>query len=208
MTAIEIVERIFGEAYVGPPHATDSTGGRFPVREIYVNKYDGMLEEHARAELDRIGWQLVTIYSLDGRHQSMGGTLPNSRPCHCNIFGLAPVHEVTVRPTIVYRADEVRLNEKWLRNGIPASDGNRYVDTVGRIHVCEKLVGEHESAERWVKLFSQNSNVPESEFSILKIHLSCIPQARVHLDFHSQSGLIVDRIDQIPAHALSRVTRP
>ena len=56
---------------------------------------------------------------------------------------------------------------------------------------------------RWELGKKNRCNDPH--WGIVRIDLAVLPGARVHQDMHSQSGLIIDRMDHIPPHLVEQV---
>ncbi len=209
-TAEAMVRDGFGESYVGS-HRAEYVGLQFDFKEVFVYpKCDfDSAEPLIRAKLDEIGWQLVLRHSVDeSRFKWFQEPTGRETKKYCNIYGLAPICLVEVYPPLVYHATESGIARLCWRDGIKASDGrHEYPDTTGKIHVCERLRGDLESAECWVRCLSNRKGMSPMDYSILEIKLGEVRGARVHKDFHSSSGIIIDRIDSIPPLFIAREFR-
>jgi hypothetical protein len=190
--AVEIARRVLGDKFVMPvPMRLGGTGFHpviriVPVSGCDVSDYSGQMRE----ELDKIGWQFVTILNDDQP------TATQRR------FAMAPITERTV--AISYHTTRASALETIQREGLlpsnPARRQTDYPDTDGRLHVCEALIGDG-SASRWVRIFSRRYNRRPEEYGILRVDLTGL-EARVYLDVRSQYGLIVDRFDRIPSERI------
>lgn len=208
--AIEIVKDVFGDFYLGEGNGQLSNR-RFPVRLMLIRPCDLNLYEPAvRDQLDQIDWQILTLVPLDkNRCKAVRQqTSPSKIKRSCNIYGIAPIMKLGSPPVLAYHAIESRIAEICRQEGIKPSDGsNRYCDTKGKIHVCPTLNGERESAVYWATLLSEAMQLALADYSILEVALDAVPSARLHPDFHSTSGIIVDRINVIPPQSITREFR-
>jgi len=50
---------------------------------------------------------------------------------------------------------------------------------------------------RWIRIFSQKYDRPQSDYGILELDLLGIG-GRMYQDAHSQYGLVIDRLDRLP----------
>jgi hypothetical protein len=186
--AVEIARRVLGDKFVMPvPMRLGGTGFHpviriVPVSGCDVSDYSGQIRE----ELEKIGWQFVTILNDDQP------TAAQRR------FAMAPITNRSV--TVTYHTTRASTLETIQREGLlpsnPARRQTDYPDTDGKLHVCEALTGDG-SASRWVRIFCQRYSRKPEEYAILRVDLAGL-EARVYLDVRSQYGLIVDRFDRIP----------
>lgn len=208
--AQRIVRDVFGEFYVGTP-PTERIGRQFPYREVFVRPECNFekIEPSVQAALDEIGWQLALVHSVDDRRYKWFQEASQSAiKRHCNIYALAPICLIEEPPPLVYHVTEALNVASCRSEGIKASDGKHgYPDTKGRIHVCEKLGEGPGTAEWWAACFSKNRGIALADFSILEITLGPLRGARVHKDFHSESGIIIDRTEAIPPQMVAREIR-
>ena len=170
----------------------------------YTNDFDlSRVEKHIRADLDRIGWLFLTTgESVEKRN---GETLPT--------FGAAPILPRTL--TVGYHATRACVIPRILDEGLLPSNAERqttdYPDTEGVIHVCAKLKhegSENDSAEWWRDELAKKNRFNDPDWGILHIDMARLPAtARTYQDMHSQTGVIVDRIDRIPAKLITEVSR-
>jgi hypothetical protein len=193
LAPVEIAKRLMGDKFVMAVPMRLGGTGFYPVIRIVpisgcdVSKYSWQLRE----ELDKIGWQFVTILNDDQP------TAAQRR------FAMAPITNRSV--TVVYHTTRASTLEIIQREGLlPSNPARRltdYPDTDGKLHVCEALTGDG-SASRWVRIFSQRYNRRPEEYAILRVDLTGLG-ARVYLDVRSQYGLIVDRFERIPPERVS-----
>jgi hypothetical protein len=159
----------------------------------------GSHEGSLRKSLDALSWQFVTTGS---RWHHL---LPRERQHDC--FGLAAVEPL--EPLVVYHATErerwPRILEKGLLPSNPTIATSGFPDTEGRIHVCAHHDNGREGATYWVTLLSERRKRKDDDYIIIEVDLHRVPGARVYQDVHSTSGLVVDRIESIPAAALRLV---
>lgn len=199
--ATGIVRRYLGAAVRDSrPQVCDTTGHHY-WRFCHAKDFDLLsVKKQIRADLDRIEWLFVTTrdeYDHKGEHLLS--------------FGIAPVlprkldvgYHAT-RSSVIHRAVD-------LKEGLLPSNEERqmsdYPDTEGAIHVCAKLTGRAEdkdSAEWWMGELPKKSRFMDPHWGILRIDMARLPEsARVYQDMHSQTGVVVDRFDQIPAELLT-----
>jgi hypothetical protein len=158
------------------------------------------VEPRLRQELDAIGWQFVTTGTrLELRDAS---EIPS--------FGVAPILLRDV--PVAYHATRACAIPLILKEGLLPSSADRrattFPDTEGVIHACAKLThaeGENDSAEWWRQELSKKNRFIDPHWGIVQIDLAGLSGARVHQDIHSQSGLIIDKIDRIPPDLVSPV---
>jgi hypothetical protein len=191
--AVEIARRVLGDKFVMPvPMRLGGTGFHpiirvVPVPGCDVSEYSGQMRE----ELDKIGWQFVTILNDDQPAAAQ------------RRFAMAPITERAV--TVTYHATRASTLGTVQREGLlpsnPARRQTDYPDTDGKLHVCEAMTGDG-SASRWVRIFSQRYSKKPEEHVILRVDLTGLG-ARVYLDVRSQYGLIVDRFDRIPPERIA-----
>jgi hypothetical protein len=183
---VEVAKRVLGQKFQMAVAMPLGIGGLHAVLKIVpvpgcdVGQFSGQL----RKELDKIGWQFVTI--------------PTEGQTAQRRFAMAPI---TLRPAgVTYHTTHVVALELIQRDGLlpssPAIRQTDYPDTEGKIHVCEALSGDG-SASRWVKIFCERYNQRPDDYAILQVDLAGLG-ARVYLDVRSRYGLIVDGIDRIP----------
>ncbi|MFT3882826.1 MAG: hypothetical protein QM703_24625 [Gemmatales bacterium] len=156
-----------------------------------------MLRQTLKQEFEKIDWQLVTTNYEYQIHDSI---YPS--------FGIAPIVKKPVR--IVYHATKTTTIQKILKEGLLPSNFERsatnFPDTEGVIHACEKLIScENNSAEWWMKHLSKNNRFDDPHWGIVRIDLSSLKNVRVHQDMHSESGLVIDKIDRIPAELITEM---
>jgi len=132
-------------------------------------------------------------------------------------FGMAPILPATL--AVGYHATRECVIRRACGAGVeggegmlPSNDERRatdFPDTDGVIHVCAKLTHageENDSAVWWMHALSKRNRHNDPHWGIVRVDMTRLPAtARVYQDMHSASGVIVDRIDRIPAHALSPV---
>jgi len=209
-TAEAIVRDGFGEFYIGA-HPTERIGLQFAYREVFVYPDCDFesTEPLIRAGLDEIGWQLALYHSADeSRFKSFQEPTGPEIKRNCNIYGLAPICLVEACRPLVYHVTAISNARSCWRDGIKASDGRHgYPDTTGKIHVCQSLRGNLDSAERWAWCLSNSRGMSPADYSILEIKLGEVRGARVHKDFHSTSGIIIDRIESISPIFIAREFR-
>jgi hypothetical protein len=188
---VDVAKRVLGQKFqmavamplgIGGFHAVLKI---VPFRGCDVAVFSGQLRE----ELDKIGWQFVTIPTEDQTAQRR--------------FAMAPI---TVRTAgVTYHTTRAVALETIQREGLlpsnPAIRQTDYPDTDGKLHVCEALTGDG-SASRWVRIFSQRYSIKPEEYAILRVDLIGL-EARAYLDVRSQYGLIVDRFDRIPPERIN-----
>jgi hypothetical protein len=155
------------------------------------------LEPVLRRELDRLEWQFVTTNS---RHELKNGEIVPS-------FGIAPV--VTIPVAVAYHATRMCVMPNILREGLLPSNRERrattFPDTEGVIHACVKLHhtgDDNDSAEWWKEELSKTNRFNHPDWGILQIDLSGLLDVRVYQDMHSQSGIVIDRIERVPPSLL------
>jgi hypothetical protein len=184
---VEVAKRVLGPKFQTAVAMRLGDGGYHPVLKIVpvpdadVGEYSGQMRE----ELDKIGWQFVTILSED-------------QPGAQRRFAMAPI---TLRSaTVAYHTTRASTFDTIWREGlVPSSPATRqtdFPDTDGKIHVSEALTGDG-SASRWVKIFCERCAKNPEDYAILRVDLAGLA-ARVYPDVRSRYGLIVDRIDRIP----------
>jgi hypothetical protein len=146
-----------------------------------------------------MGWQFVTLGS------KWGSETYGYFPC----FGVAPITPLTVE--LAYHATETTRLPKIMAEGLRASGPDightGYPDTRGKIHLCRTLEGEFESAARWVVEIAKKTATDPRGYSVLAVDLRLVPDARIYQDLHSDSGVVVDRVDRIPPAAIQLVDR-
>jgi hypothetical protein len=202
--AFEIADRLLGKAvsYRG----SDVFKGHHFCRVGYATDFDlAGIESRIRKELDGIGWLFLTTgQSIDYK----GQMLPT--------FGMAPILLRTL--AVGYHATRACLipqicgeHGEGLLPSNTARRATHFPDTEGVIHVCEKLSHEgddNDSAEWWMTTLRQKNNFDDPNWGIIRIDMTGLPaMARVYQDTHSQSGVIVDRIDRIPGALITEVPR-
>jgi hypothetical protein len=184
---VEVAKQVLGAKFQMAVAMRLGVGGFRPVLKIVpvpgntVEEYSGQM----RAGLDKIGWQFVTIPTEDQSAQRR--------------FAMAPI--TLLEATVTYHTTLASMLGTIQRDGLlpssPATRQTDFPDTEGKIHVCEALTGDG-SASRWVKIFCERYRKKPEEYGILRVDLTGLG-ARVYQDIRSQYGLIVDRIDRIPA---------
>lgn len=157
------------------------------------------VEKQLRQELDELGWLLITTGQVI---EYKGVELPT--------FGIAPILPMTV--VVGYHATRACLIPLIRQEGLKPSNEKRratsFPDTEGVIHVCAKLAedGGKDSAQWWREELSKKNRFNDPNWGILRINMTGLPaEVRVYQDMHSASGLIMDRIEKIPGHLLSKV---
>jgi len=165
----------------------DPHRGPHPVLKVVLTP-GVQVEEHSgqlREELDKIGWQFITILNDDPQ-------TPQRR------FAMAPVtpREATVTYHTTLASTWVAIQRDGLVPSNPAIRQTNFPDTEGKIHVCKAPTGDG-SGSSWVRIFCNKNQRKPEEYAILRVDLSGLG-ARVYQDVRSQYGLIVDRIDRIP----------
>jgi hypothetical protein len=199
--AVEIVSFHLGDAM--PQFGSNTFKGQHVLLMDFVPEFDpAAVEKQIRKELDEIDWQFVTT---GGGCKFRGQTLLT--------FGIAPI--LPKKLTIGYHATRISVIRKVCDNGegLLLSNAERRAthlpDTEGVIHICEKLThdgDENDSAEWWMETLSQKNNFNDPNYGIVQIDMTRLPYgARVYQDMHSASGVIVDKIDRIPAELIVRI---
>jgi len=69
------------------------------------------------------------------------------------------------------------------------------------------LEGEFESAARWIVEIAKKVGNDPQDYSVLEVDMRLVPGARTHQDLHSNSGIVVDRVDRILPEAIRLVDR-
>jgi hypothetical protein len=191
---VKVAKRVMGQKFQMAVAMRLGVGGFHAVLKIVpvpgtdVAQYEAQLRE----ELDRIGWQFVTIPS-------------ESQPGAQRRFAMAPLTQQPV--TITYHTTLTAKHKKILGEGLlPSSEAIRqtdFPDTDGKMHICEALTGDG-SASRWVKIFCERYSRKPEEYAILRVDLTGL-EARVYRDVRSNYGLVVDGIDRIPPERITLV---
>ena len=199
LEAFAVVDAVLGK--VVKCRLTGQFKGHHILHIGYPADFDlSVVEPRLRQELDAIGWQFVTTGTrLELRDT---GEIPS--------FGVAPILLRAV--PVAYHATRACLIPLILKDGLLPSNAERrattFPDTEGVIHACAKLThteGENDSAEWWRQELSNKNRFNDPHWGILRIDLTELAGARVHQDMHSQSGLIIDRIDRIPPHLVRQI---
>jgi hypothetical protein len=196
--ALDIVRGLLGAAYKG--NCTGFLKAHHVCFVTYVQGFDHRaVERELRRDLDRVGWLYVTTGPIDRKGQVEAA------------FAIAPILPIKVE--VGYHATRACMIKQIREEGLKPSNEERratnFPDTEGVIHICAKLKedGDKDSAEWWRDELSKKNRFGDPNWGILQIHMTGLPtDARVYQDIHSASGVVVDRIDKIPAHMLSEVS--
>jgi hypothetical protein len=153
-----------------------------------------------RKSLDKIDWQVVRSAA---RLQTTTGE-------EVATIGIAPI--ARKRISVAYHATRTLVLPRILTEGLlPSNEARRatdFPDTKGLIHVCERLGesdDEKETARWWMVELSRKNRFGDHDWSIIKIDMSKLKNARVYQDMHSKSGIIIDRIPRIPGVLIETV---
>ena len=152
-----------------------------------------------RNDLDGIEWLFVT--TDEGIKEYKGEDLLS--------FGAAPI--LPKKLTDGYHAVCACVIPRILEEGLLPSNAERratnHPDTEGVIHVCAKLKHEgndDDNAEWWMNTLAKENRFGDTNYGIVRIDMARLPAARVYQDMQSFSGVIVDRIDRIPANLITQ----
>lgn len=174
--------------------------GVHPIVRVYCGrKIDTETIRHrVRCTLDALGWVLVA-------------TGEECEDPELSIFGIAPIRRRIV--SVAYHATRTCVVPAIMTVGLLPSNADRrattFLDTDGVIHVCEELgVDSNDigSARWWGVHLSDNNRFGDRNWNILRLDMREL-DARVYCDIHSESGLVVDRIANVPPDRISLVNR-
>lgn len=169
------------------------------IRIVYYPNLDFVaIKAELQARLDTIEWVFVTTGTVD----LLEGTFP--------AFGIAPIQHRKV--AVAYHATRQAVVLDILHDGLlpsnPIRRATTFSDTDGVIHVCEKLrcgSGENDCAEWWRNELSKKNRFEDPYWTIVRIDLDGLEEARIYQDMHSQSGIVIDRIERIPPERITLV---
>jgi hypothetical protein len=178
---ISMLQELLGGSLV---NAIPILNGGHAIYQIFVSADFDVLqdEEVIRHRLDGIDWEWVTLNKDEnGRAQKVG-------------FGIAPIRlrqlKVAYHATLKEKIPNIR--KLGLLPSSSVIQQTDFPDTVGRIHVAESLSGDG-GAVRWIRIFSEKYNRPQSAYGILSVDLQGIG-GRQYQDVHSQHGIVIDRV--------------
>ena len=96
---------------------------------------------------------------------------------HFPVFGVAPIAPVEV--DIAYHATETarltKIMAEGLKVGNPDICHTGFPDTLGKIHLCRTLEGEHECAARWIVEIAKKAGTDPRSYSVLEVDLRLSP---------------------------------